>query len=194
MATRDPNDRGSKDPGRNKSSSTGTGGSSLGGALSKAYGKPGEDNIARSEAKQAGVGALAGKKTEGGGSNTQASPPTNLPTGVTPMSQPAPMGATQYYGSPSLGQILGTVAPALVPGGGVLNNAPSIARGKFSTQNTGGLVGEAIDSLTGSEAGRANWLVGRPQHDSRSRSGAARHQEPREFRSDHHRFSEQHGE
>ncbi len=69
------------------------------------------------------------------------------------MSQPAPMGATQYYGSPSLGQILGTVAPALVPGGGVLNNAPSIARGKFSTQNTGGLVGEAIDSLTGQKPG-----------------------------------------
>jgi hypothetical protein len=63
------------------------------------------------------------------------------------------MGATQYYGSSSLGQILGTMASALVPGGSIANNAPSIAKGKFNTQNTGGLLGEGIDSLTGEKPG-----------------------------------------
>src|SRR3954471_6097818 len=71
---------------------------SLVSAGDKSYGKPGEDAMARADAAR--PSALAsGKKTEGGGATTQSSPPKNLPTGVTPMSQPAPMGATQYYGS-----------------------------------------------------------------------------------------------
>jgi len=138
--------------GSSKSTSTGTGG--LSSAASQAFGDPRAYDKAMNN--MTGMGgdkpSPNGKQTENGASS-QSAPQKNLPTGVTPMSQPKPMGAVPFIGSPSLGQILGTTISALVPGGGLLNNAPDIARGKFSTQTSGGLLGEGIDSLTGQKPG-----------------------------------------
>jgi hypothetical protein len=149
-----------KNQGAEKSTATdGKIGPSLSSGLSKSYAKaPGSAQAADKRFKAEGGSVESGRAVNtgnagGAGTSALTGPKSNLPRGVTPMSQPAPMGATQYYGDPSFGQILGTVAPAFVPGGGILNNAPSIAKGKINPQNTGGLLGEGIDSLTGEKPG-----------------------------------------
>lgn len=152
MATRDPRDRGqTTNPNADKPAAER--GTKLGQQGKASWDDPRPDRQMQS---MNGVNAQRpsspGKQTEGG-SGSQSAPQKNLPTGVTPMSQPKPMGAVPYIGSPSLGQLLGTIGPALVPGGGFINNAPDVARGKFSTQTTGGVLGEGIDSLTGQKPG-----------------------------------------
>jgi hypothetical protein len=93
---------------------------SLSAALGGAYGKPGEDNISKSEAAGPS-GKVPGKQTESGSGSKPAPEPKNLPPGVTPMTEPKPMGATPYVEGADalgiaarfLGGIGGAVASAL---------------------------------------------------------------------------------
>ncbi|WP_395017762.1 hypothetical protein [Dongia sp.] len=120
-------------------------------------------------------GAAAGpgvKSYKGTGTSSDSSkanaPKQNMPFGVSDQYTP---GAVGYYSDPSVGQVIGTVAPALVPGGGLLNNAPSLSKGKFDTQNKGGLLGEGIDSLTGQKPGlQTGWSEDPSMSSTRGRS------------------------
>jgi hypothetical protein len=82
----------------------------------------------------------------------------SLPKGVTPLSQPKPLGAVPYVGEPSLGQVLGTllgtIAGFAVPGAGVINSLPDIVEGDTAAVPTGGFIGRGIDVASGSVPGK----------------------------------------
>jgi hypothetical protein len=138
MATRDPNDRGSKDPGRKGASDKTAGGAGSANFAAGQFGKayeavnPGNQNLGLASANYSGLRGpgtgvdpnnpsnRASKHTENS-NGAKSEPQKNLPTGVTPMTAPKPMGATPYVegadifgvGARFLGGIGGAVTSAL---------------------------------------------------------------------------------
>jgi hypothetical protein len=105
-----------------------------------------------------------------GNQDRVASGSENLPTGVTPLNQPKPMGATPFVSDPSLGQVMGEIISAalstVVPGAGVANSvAGSVAGGTlgdFSAISRGGIIGQGIDAVTGGVPGQqTGWSADR---------------------------------
>jgi hypothetical protein len=117
---------------------------SLSAGLGGAYGKPGEDNMAKSEAAKS-PSRVTGKQTEGGnGANPAPEPEKHLPTGVTPLTEPKPMGATPYVeGADPIGvaaRFLGGI------GGGVMS---ALGLGLAGEDPTESMLGESLGKQTG---------------------------------------------
>jgi len=161
MATRDPNDRGSKDVGRRDSGKTSESGGMKGlasGQGVKAYDSavnPGNQNLGLAGANYSGPRGRgtgvdsnnpnnrAAQHTESG-TGAKSEPQKNLPTGVTPLTKPKPMGATPYVeGADPIG-----IGARVVFGiGGAVKSALTQAlTGEDPTQS---MLGEHLGKQTG---------------------------------------------